>query len=116
MERDMLRQVRFPNGYVLRMWDTHTVDEYHKSVLGYSFESHDGSVLFTGMDFACGAGTAIDSDDCVEALASFLTLRPGDTDAEYFVGYSTEQMAFAHGEAEAMQIDVMEHTWEEIED
>lgn len=50
---------------------------------------------------------AIDSDECVRQLLSFLVLRPGDTDSEYFKGYTQEQLDFAneHGEILSMYTD-----------
>jgi len=41
----------------------------------------------------------------MRALLGFLTLRPGDTDVEYFDAYTPEQMEFAESyECEAMQM------------
>jgi hypothetical protein len=46
----------------------------------------------------------IDSDESVRALLSFLTLRPGDTDAEYFENYTQEQLDFANEHAEMLSM------------
>lgn len=79
------------NGLTLRLWDTYRRDSLGKSVLRYEFK--DGRrVIFTGSDFACGAATAIDSLECVYSLLGFLSLRPGDTDAEYFDSYTESQI------------------------
>lgn len=58
-------------------------------------------LLFAGDDYCPSPLHASDSDASMLGLLAFLTLRPGDTDAEYFAGYSEEQKAFAsdHGEA-----------------
>ena len=37
---------------------------------------------------------ADDADATLRALLGFLTLRPGDTDADYFDGYTQRQRAF----------------------
>jgi hypothetical protein len=59
-------------------------------------------VLFTGSDFSCAPGHATDSDDSIAALLGFLTLRPGDTDAEYFEAYTPEQLAYCDAHAETL--------------
>jgi len=48
--------------------------------------------------------TAIDSDASIGALLGFLTLRPGDTDAEYFENYTDRQREFCDTDAEALSI------------
>lgn len=52
--------------------------------------------------FNPGAGTAIDSEAMWESIWGFVTLRPGDTDSEYFSDYTPAMMAFAEGPAEAV--------------
>lgn len=46
------------------------------------------------------AGHAIDSDAAKELAMSLVAMKPGDTDKEYFTGYTAKQLAFAeqHGE------------------
>lgn len=113
--RDVLRVCKFNvcrgPAYRLTMWDTGRMGEYGKSVLGYELVEYadvrvalgdagatrvirQRTVLFTGEDFSPGAGTVIDSDDCVRSLMGFLTLTPGDTDSDYFARYTEEQLAF----------------------
>lgn len=85
--------------YKLILWNTCRTDRYHKSILAYEFY-HDGKLIFSGADFFCSPCVAVDSDQCVGSLLTFLSLRPGDMDDEYFEDYTTEQMDFAqsHGE------------------
>jgi hypothetical protein len=101
-EKDVIRRVRF-DGYELVLWDTGRVDEYRKSVLGYRLIHPAGWVLFEGEDYCCSPCFAIDSDSSVRSLLTFLTLRPGDTDPDYFDRYSVYQLAWAENEAEALQ-------------
>jgi hypothetical protein len=54
----------------------------------------DGWIIFEGEDFAGSPMDADDSDETVAALLTFLTLRRGDTDAEYFESYTPEQLAW----------------------
>lgn len=88
-------------GYRLLLWDTYRADRLNKSILGYAFYAprSDGP-LFSGEDFHCSPCYAVDSDKTLRSLLCFLTLKPGDTDPDYFDEYTAEQMAFAQGEAE----------------
>ena len=65
------------------------------------------TVLFAGDDYSPSPMHSIDGDDAVEGLMGFLTLRPGDTDPDYFAGYTPEQMAFCEQHAEALSCDAM---------
>ena len=78
--------------------------------IGYTLDmSQNGrSVrLFDASDFGCAPSNAIDSDACVESLMGFLTLRPGDTDSDYFKSYSDEQRAYCDQHAEQLGACVM---------
>jgi hypothetical protein len=63
--------------------------------IGYELAGPDGAPIFRGTDFRPSPLWAIDSDDALRALLGFLTLRPGDTDREYFADYTAGQRAFA---------------------
>lgn len=67
-----------------------------------------GKLLFSGEDFGPAPMHCIDSDHAVEALMSFLTLRPGDTDEDYFKNYTPEQLAFCDEHAEALSACVQD--------
>jgi len=96
--------------FTLRTWDTFRSDNLGKSVLRYSLTQRDvdGTVteLFSGSDFACSPMYAIDSDSACASLLGFLTLRPGDTDAEYFENYTDAQREFADAHAERLACEV----------
>lgn len=62
--------------------------------IGYIAEL-DHTEIFRGDDITVPAGQAIDSDTTLAAVLDFLSLRPGDTDAEYFANYTPEQAEFA---------------------
>lgn len=106
-----LRHVEI-DGYELVLWDTHRtgyyVGRYGKSILGYAFGRKGEAPIFIGEDFGCPPSYAVDSDASLRCLLGFLTLRPGDTDSEYFEKYTEAQKAFAEGDAEALQIWAME--------
>jgi hypothetical protein len=109
-----LRPYRDPAiSFTLNTFDSGRRDELGKSILEYQFQGPDGKVIFEGADFSCSPMHAIDSDEAVRALLSFLVLRRGDTDDEYFENHTPEQMEFAneHGEILSMYADD-ENPWE----
>jgi hypothetical protein len=109
-DKDVLRHVALDDtGYTLVVWDTHRQDQMGKSILGYAFyEPGEDEPLFEGEDFGASPMDAIDSDETLRGLLGFLTLRPGDTDREYFESYTPRQMEFAESEAEELQMFGME--------
>ena len=93
--------------FSLYLYDTFTRDGYGKSILAYQFFEKDKKI-FEGDDFCCSPLHAIDSDETFKALLGFLTLRPGDTDEEYFDDYTERQMEFANEHAEVLSIYAMD--------
>lgn len=113
MERDYLRHVEIEaltdRKWQLRTWDTNKRDWRGQTQIGYEFINPDGVVLFTGEDFAGSPMDADDADETLRALLTFLTLKPGDTDREYFDSYNEAQRDFAESyECEAMQLWAMD--------
>lgn len=95
---ETLRHVRLETGHTLRTWDTGRTTGtglMARTRIGYELRDPAGKVLFRGDDFGPGAATADDSNEALRGLCAFLFLRPGDTDREFFDGYSAEQLAFA---------------------
>lgn len=91
------------------LFDTHQLDRYGKSILKYRLtirENGKTRTLFMGSDYSPGAGTVIDSNDSYACLMSFLTLKPGDTDSDYFKNYTPTQLAFCDNHAETLGFDV----------
>lgn len=116
--REIIRQVEMQplrDGavYRLTLWDTGRRDGRGQSKLGYRFERlpepstlpqgmEDApavGILFEGEDFVGSPLHADDSDETLAALLGFLTLRKGDTDAEYFADYTETQLAWARSYA-----------------
>ena len=90
------------DGFRLELYDTGEVDGYGKWVLAYRLFDN-GNLVFEGHDFHCPPLYAVDSDWTVSGLLAFLSLRPGDTDSEYFDGYSPEQLGWVEsGRAEEL--------------
>lgn len=119
--KDILRRVRlspYRKGqgptFSLTLWDTgrtqHRVGRFGCPELGYRLTMRENGrsvVLFEGEDFGAGCGTAIDSDAAVAGILGFLTLRPGDTDDEYFEKYTEAQREFCDRHAEFLACEVM---------
>ena len=93
--------------FELRLFDTYSVDSLGKCRLAYRFY-HEGKLIFEGSDFCCSPCYAIDSDACVGALLGFLSLRKGDTDADYFDDYTDEQIKFSDSFGEELSMYVYE--------
>jgi len=92
---ETLRHVRLETGHTLRTFDTGRTDGRGRTCIGYELNAPDGARLFHGTAFRCSPLHADDSDEALRALLGFLTLRHGDTDREYFAGYTAAQEAFA---------------------
>lgn len=121
-QRDILRTVRFRPyrkgaGPVFKLvvWDTFGTI-HGKSRLGYRLVMQDYFpdgrrmhpwTIFEGEDFGCSPMHAIDSDETIKAIMGFLTLRPGDTDPDYFADYTPEQLDYCAQHAEALACEVM---------
>lgn len=124
---NILRTVRFrpyrkgmgPQ-FKLVTWDTGRTGYGGKYLVGYRLVMGGGSnrtesatgqpaawvTLFEGEDFGCSPMHAIDSDETIAGIMGFLTLRPGDTDADYFENYTPEQLAFCSEHAESLACEV----------
>lgn len=85
--------------YRLNLYDTGARDWRGQTKLAYCFR-HSGKIIFEGSDFAGSPMHADDSNETVAALLGFLSLRPGDTDADYFDKYTPEQLAWADANGE----------------
>ncbi len=114
--REAIRRVRFAPyrrgmgpRFTLTLWEAPS-NASHREMLGYRLrmvgEGKPARTLFEGEDFGCSPLHATDSDEAVEAIMGFLTLRPGDTDPEYFAGYTAEQADYCAQHAEALGLEV----------
>lgn len=108
---DRMRTVNF-KPYRRGMGPSFTLCLYYlgHEKIGYELlmrENGKSVVLFSAADFRPSPMHSVDGDDAVKALMSFLTLRPGDTDREYFDNYSPEQMEYCQAHAETLSIEVL---------
>jgi hypothetical protein len=90
------------SGYVLFLWNTGRTNWIGQSCLGYVFWEPlpKKKPLFSGNDYFIGCFTCIDSEESLRGLVSFLSLRPGDTDDEYFKNYTDYQRQWAINHAD----------------
>jgi hypothetical protein len=102
-DRDYLRQVVF-DGYCLRTWTTGHYYPTGQEMIGGELVSPDGVTLFSQENFGIPPGHPIDSDKSLRDVIGWLTMKPGDTDADYFKDYTPAQMAFAEGDAEMLSM------------
>jgi len=72
-------------------------------------------VIFTGDDLGSSAD-GCSTDQAARSALSFLTLRPGDTDADYFNDYTPAQQAWRDAHAEALAMALYTEHGEEVTD
>lgn len=103
--------------YTLHTWDTGRRASTGQHLIGYAM-TRDGESepLFSGEDCGVAPSDPIDSDDALRGLLCFLTLRPGDTDEEYFANYTDAQRAFCDSDAESMSMYSIELNRGEVDD
>ena len=118
-DKDIIRRCLFrpyANGhgplFTLVGWDCHTTRlNGPQWQLGYRLAMKENGkepvVLFQGEDYGYSPLHATDSDACIAGIMNFLTLRPGDTDREYFDEYTQEQLDYCCHHAEALSCEVM---------
>lgn len=100
-------------GYELRLYDAGTDDE-GREVLRYVFHDlgwseQSGRRLFVGGDYRPSPMHSVDGPESIAGLLSFLSLREGDTDRDYFDGYDERQLAWRDSErCELLQLIVHE--------
>ena len=81
------------DSFRLELYDTGNTNPLGKFRLAYRFSDYriGGKPIFEGDDFFASSLDAIDSIATIAALLSFLSLWPGDVDAEAFTGYCARQ-------------------------
>lgn len=93
------------DGYTLTLEQTSRIDNYGHVMVRYTFRTPKGTLLFNGDDF--GASPLHDpvGIESAKDLLSFLTVRKGDTDEDYFDNYTDEQIEFSESwDCEQLQL------------
>ncbi len=101
-DNELIRTWR-AGGFSLRLFDTGRYDNRGQSYLGYELRDAR-KLVFEGDDFAGSPLHADDSDATVASLLGFLSLRPGDTDADYFADYTPAQLAWCQSRGEELSM------------
>lgn len=90
-------------GFTLAMFDANERQGNKRGVAYVLAQKGESQPVFSSdRDGLLWSPDAIDGIGTVRSLLSFLTLRPGDTDAEYFERYTPEQRAFCEEYAESL--------------
>jgi hypothetical protein len=75
-----------------------TDEDLSRTCIGYRFYDHfydhNGPPIFEGDDYQVAACTPPASHAAVLGLLHFLSLKPGDTDDEYFQSYTERQLGW----------------------
>jgi hypothetical protein len=68
-----------------------------------------GQVVFPRGQLYCGVNrwTSLDCDAAKRLVLETVAMKPGDTDSEYFVGYTDEQIEFATQYGEELSLEAM---------
>lgn len=73
---------------------------------------HRGRVIFPRGALYCGAprcgGWTSDGDRMRELVCDLVAMRPGDTDSDYFEGYSAEQLEWAAKWSDTIRLAAMD--------
>ena len=96
--------------FILKLFETGRRNAMGRDLVGYQLLQRDNFrqiELFAGADIGCSPLHAIDSVACAHAVMRFLTLRPGDIDADYFDNYTQAQQDFCARHAESLSCEVM---------
>jgi len=97
--------------YRLELFDLQRRGHDGKWCLAYRLSldiGNEENIIFAGADFRCSPLDAVDSDATVAGLLTFLALRPGDTDREYFEDYTPAQLDFADHYGEELSLFALE--------
>ncbi|MDX3106889.1 hypothetical protein [Nonomuraea angiospora] len=73
--------------------------------------SHHNTTIFTATDISSPVGVVLSASTLINSATTvlgFLTLRPGDTDADYFDAYTPEQLTWRDSYAEELSLYTME--------
>lgn len=98
------------DGFRLEMFGTDTFDRRGVEYVAYELY-HEGELIFEGDDYSPSPLHEPAGDYSVAGLLSFLSLKPGDTDPEWFDTYTPAQLAWA--EAHAEHLSYLSHDLEE---
>lgn len=68
---------------------------------------HGSEVIFPAGQLHCALHGSSDGIAAKELAMSLVAMKPSDTDADYFEGYTPDQLAWATGHGEALDMERM---------
>ncbi len=95
-----MKKYRFGD-YVLTLKELDERDKNDHILVRHALKKGD-ETIFAGDDLGCSPMNEPESPESAEALLSFLLLKPGDVEDEWFEKYSERQMEFAESEADLL--------------
>ncbi len=100
------------NGFVLRLYDLGYMNQGYnmRPNLGYRLYDHGRLVMF-GQEYGPSPLHSIDGIDSIMNLLTFLTIQPGDTDPEFFEGYTPTMLAWCQS-SRAEELDMLTYDYE----
>ncbi|MFI6326513.1 hypothetical protein ACIBG8_53955 [Nonomuraea sp. NPDC050556] len=93
----------------LELWPTGRTDD-GRTRWHYRLSSKNRTI-FSAQDITSGAGAVLTTDELIRSartILAFLTLCPGDTDAEYFDAYTRTQITWRDSHAEDLSLFAMD--------
>lgn len=105
--------------FTLYLYDLNFRDSAGRNAIGYRLTSKEYAKYPTAVfscltrDRAVFSHCDVDSDDAVKAVMGWLTLKPGDTDPDFFADYTPEQLAFASSHGETLALACIDRFGEE---
>lgn len=82
--------------YTMTLEATTKRDRTGHILVRYEFKTPQGVTLFSGENFGANPLHSPEGKESAKDLLSFLTVRKGDTDEDYFKNYTPEQLAFSN--------------------
>lgn len=96
--------------YTITLRDTGRVDSYRHALVEYQLIAPFKRAIFAGDDLGIPYGANPTGREAAYSLLAFLTLKPGDTDADFFASYTPEQLTWADGpDCEELSLAVYDH-------
>lgn len=88
-KQDLLKDENFLSALVMPEIQVYTIWDGGPKISYYAFRGD--TILFQGNDFKPSPLHNIDDLESIVSLLGFLTVKPGDTDKEYFKDYTPQQ-------------------------
>ncbi|MEQ4720916.1 hypothetical protein [Nonomuraea sp. B19D2] len=95
--------------HLLELWPHSRTDDGRIRWL-YRLSRHN-TTIFSATDISSPVGVVLSADTLIKSattVLSYLTLRPGDTDADYFDAYTPAQLAWRDCYAEELSLYALE--------